>query len=143
MGSIVDLTQCNAMCNLYVAGRALGSGPLVVGVQCSDSTTSGSFTDPTSGLSQLPTWFSSGGFIIIGSGPDPAGVRGSGVSGSMIQSGFLALAGFQRTGQFARVIVASGFMDVTCPQAGFMSQLRTTGSGGGFSLAPSSGAVSV
>ena len=142
IGDVVDLLQANTFCNVYVAGRSLGSGPLIVGVQCSPTDASGSFTDPTSGLAQIPPPFVSGGRLVIGSGPATAanlGIFGSGVSGQMVLSGFHAFAAFQRPARYARLVTAAGFMDVTAFQAGFVSQLKTVGSGGGFSWSPQSG----
>lgn len=143
VGGIVDMRDSNTYCNLIVAGRGFGSGPLTVGVQTSQDTTSGNFTDPTSGLPQFPDPFVSGGFVIIGSGPGALpGIFGSGYSGSLILSGFVEFAAFQRPHRYARVIIGSGFFDGIVV-AGFVSQSRTTGSGFGFTLAPSSGTVSV
>jgi hypothetical protein len=148
VGDVVDMINANSMTNLYVAGRSLGSGPLLVGVQTSQSTASGTFTDPTSGLAQLPTTFQSGGMVIIGSGGwtvsgDPGGILSSGVSGQYALSGFMVFAGFQRPGRYARVIVYSGFMNWANCQAGFVGMLKETGSGGGQTQSPGSGAVNV
>lgn len=146
VGDIVDLINANTYCNVYVAGRSLGSGPLLIGVQTSDSTASGTFTDPTSGL--LPgnygTNFSSGGYLIIGSGgwtgaTDPGGIFGSGVSGQMALSGFFAAGAFNRGQRYARLFVGSGFMEWAGAAAGFMTQTKITGSGGGTTQAPGSG----
>lgn len=144
VGDIINIAQANTVTNVYVAGRSLGSGPLVIGVQTSDSTASGTFTDPTSGLAALPGNFQSGGNLIFGSGgwtgpADPGGVYNSGVSGQMVLSGFFAGSWFQSPGQYVRLLVRSGFMDVAGFQAGIIKQLRTVGSGGGFSWAPLSG----
>ena len=145
VGDVIDLNNADTFCNVYVGGRSLGSGPLLVGVQTSDSTASGTFTDPTSGLSQLPTSFASGGFLIIASGPATdatLGIFSSGVSGAYALSGFLAFAAFQRPHRYARLFVGSGFYDGPL-QAGFVSQFRTTGSGGGTTQSPGSGTISV
>ena len=143
VGDIVDLVNCNNACQVYVAGRSLGSGPLMIGVQTSDATTSGSFTDPTSGLAAMPSVFQSGGYLVIGSGgwtgaTDPGGIYSSGLSGSMVLSGFMAFAGFQRPHRYARLFLGSGFMDWAACQAGFVSQLKTQGSGAGFAWSPQS-----
>lgn len=142
IGQSVDLLNADTFCNVYVAGTAIqASGALIIGIQTSDSDVSGTYTDPTSGLAQLPTVVQSGGNIWINSG-STGGIYGSGTSGQFVQSGFMAFAAFQRVGRFARLLFNSGFFlgNVT---AGFISNLRTTGSGGGFSLAPSSGVVNV
>ncbi len=146
IGDIVDMLNSDTYCNVYVAGRSIGSGPLIIGVQTSDSTASGTFTDPTSGLAAIQAPFQSGGNLIIGSGDWTAGwggIFGSGISGQVVLSGFMAIGAFQRPQRYARLIVNSGFMDVVGFQAGFMSQLRTTGSGAGFTYSPSSGVLNV
>lgn len=145
VGQSFYMGNANSFCNVWVAGADVtASGVLGIKVQCSDSDTSGNYTDPTSGLAQLPTVFSSGGIIWLGSGvaTGSGGIYGGFASGFALQSGFLAFAGFQRTGTFARLMFLSGFYCGPL-QAGFVSQLRTTGSGGGFSYQPGSGVVSV
>lgn len=145
VGAIIDMLHSDTFCNVWVQGQSLGSGPLLVGVQTSDSTTSGTFTDPTSGLARLPAPFVSGGWLVIGSGPATAtnlGIFGSGTSGSIIQSGFACAAGFQRPHRYARLLTGSGFFDGPMA-AGFISQMKTTGSGGGYSYSPGSGTISV
>lgn len=145
IGDVADLRDSDTFCNVFVAGKGFGSGPLLIGVQTSDATTSGTFTDPTSGLAQLPTAFVSGGFLVIGSGAATdtfLGTFGSGVSGQVILSGFVAAAAFQRPHRYARLFVGSGFYDGTL-MAGFITNLRTTGSGAGFTFNPGSGTVAV
>lgn len=145
VGGVWDGINCNTLTNVYVDGRGFGSGPLLIGIQTSDSTASGTFTDPTSGLAALPVNVNSGGFLIIGSGPATdatLGIWSSGQSGSYLLSGFLAFGAFQRPHRYARLFVASGFYDGNLA-AGFISQLKVTGSGGGFSYSPGSGVVSV
>lgn len=145
IGDIVDMLSADTNTQLFVVGRSTGSGPLLVGVQTSPDTTSGNFTNPISGLSQFPGAFRSGGYLIIGSGPATdtrLGIFGSGVSGQIIQSGFVAASHFQRPHRYARVIIGSGLYDGYL-QAGFIGNLRTTGSGGGATQSPGSGAVSV
>lgn len=142
VGNIVDLIAANTMCNVYVGGLpALASGLLIIGVQCSDSTASGTFTDPTSGLQTLPTVFSSGGNLVLNSGAT-GGTYNAFTSGQGVLSGFIAGAAFQRPQRFARLLFNSGFYIGTL-QAGFISQLKQTGSGGGYSILPSSGGISV
>lgn len=145
IGDVIDLRDSDAYCNVMLMGRGFGSGPLLVGVQTATATTSGSFTDPTSGLPQFPDPFVSGGWLIIGSGPAAdatLGVFGSGVSGQYLLSGFATFAAFQRPHRYARIIIGSGFYDGLL-YAGFVSQLRTVGSGGGFTYLPGSGSVNV
>jgi hypothetical protein len=148
IGDVVDLRDANTYCNVYVAGLSLGSGPLVIGIQASDSVLSGTFTDPTSGLPQFPRGVTSGGFLIIGSGAwaaagDVGGVFSSGVSGYMVTSGFMAIAAFQRPQRYVRLFVGSGFMDCAGLTGGFISQFKFVGSGPGFSYLPTSGIVNV
>lgn len=147
VGGIVDLGNMDTYCNFYATGiTTLGSGILIVGVQTSDGTTSGSFVDPTSGLgaANFPFRLASGGHMILGSGATvpSAGLWGAAISGYNMQSGFTAFAAFQRPQRYARLIIQSGFYLGTLT-AGFVSQFATTGSGGGFTLAPSSGTVNV
>src|SRR6267142_5547332 len=62
VGVGVDLNNANTFCNLNIVGLATinVSGQVRVGVQCADADVSGQYTDPTSGLAQLPTYFASG-----------------------------------------------------------------------------------
>lgn len=142
VGYSADLNNANTYCNLIVMGDAiLTSGPLVIQVQTADSDVSGAYGDPTSGLAYFPTQFQSGGNFIVGSGSNGYAFT-SGVSGTALQSGFMVAAAFQRTGRYARMLFNGGFY-IGPLMAGFVSQNRTTGSGGGFSYAPSSGVVNV
>lgn len=146
IGLVVDLINADTYCNVVAAGTPIfTSGLLRLQVQTADATTSGSFTDPTSGLpsSALPTVFRSGGMIWVNSGGALGGVLNGAVSGQYIQSGFMFGAGFLRNGRYARINVVSGDFYAGTLTAGFVSQYKTTGSGGGFSLAPGSGTVSV
>jgi hypothetical protein len=160
-GQSVDMLHANTFTNLLVGGISLNtSGQLLIQVQTSDTDTSGNFTDPTSGLAQLPTYFESGGIVRFNSGGilggtiqgaintggglgNTAGTSGAPNSGCAIQSGFQAFAGFQRVGRYARANVLSGGFFVGPVQIAFVSQLKTTGSGGGFTLSPTSGVVNV
>ena len=143
IGNPVDMLHSDTFCNVGLNGiLTLGSGSLRVQVQTSDAVASGTFTDPTSGLAQLPTSFLSGGIIVLNSGDSVGGLTGPAVSGQYIQSGFSFFAGFQRPQRYARLNVISGLFGG--PLIGiFLSQYKTTGSGGGFTLSPGSGTVSV
>ncbi len=160
IGVRVDLMQADTFCNLMVAGQNYnGSGGVQLQVQTSDSDTSGNYTDPTSGLPQFPTWFASGGILWLNSGGLLGGtlqgaVQNAGTasgtpnSGYFIASGYNVFAGFQRVGRYARINLISGSLTSGYAYNGplvasFVTQLRTTGSGGGFSYAPSSGSVNV
>lgn len=154
IGQPVDLLNANAACNVIALGTMVTSGPLTLQVQTTDSTSggqgagatlSGNFTDPTSGLAVFPSFFLSGGILNIGqSGNTTIGVFNSGILSGRESplSGFAVAAFFQRVGRYARVNVLSGFYAGPL-QVGILSQLKTTGSGGGQSQQPGSGTVSV
>lgn len=189
VGQWVDLSNSDSFCNVYVAVGAC-SGPISIAIQTAPGPNdaiqvgvtnafsgnifsggapqSGSFTDPTSGLAQLPTWINSGGILLVNSGlyttPGILGASGQQVGGytqgtlpfgtNPIQhgqggtgfvasgsapefaSGGLAIAGFQRNYQYARLVWLSGASTTPFLQAGFIAQLMTTGSGGGASQLP-------
>lgn len=94
VGQWIDLNNSDTMCQVVVAVGPC-SGPLAIAVQCADGISgnvfsggaplSGNFTDPTSGLAQLPTWFNSGGVLYVNSGlygvPGGAGASGQQVGG--------------------------------------------------------------
>ncbi len=144
IGLTVDLINAGNTCNIYAMGcPAFGSGQLQIQVQCSDSTASGTFTDPTSGLPQMPSILSSGGILILNSGGLLNGVVGTAQSGNYILSGFDQFAFFQRPQRYARLNVVTGDFFCGVLQAGFISQSLVTGSGAGFTLSPTSGAVNV
>lgn len=146
VGEIVDLLHADTYCNVFVAGGPT-SGPLQVRVQTSDSTASGTFTDPTSGLpaSAFPSAFLSGGLMWVNSGLLSSGNQSisARVSGATnFASGGLSFGAFIRNGRYARLLAMSGTF--TAPViAGFVSNKKTTGSGGGFTYSPGSGVVSV
>jgi hypothetical protein len=142
IGASVDLINADTYCNVIVVGNC-SSGQLRVQVQTSDTDTSGNFTDPTSGLAQLPGVFQSGGLLWINSGGLLGGTIGTTgfVSGQAVTSGFSVANPFQRPGRFARANLLSG--DFGTANVFFLSNLKTTGSGGGFSLSPTSGSVNV
>ena len=185
VGTVVDLNNADTFCNIWVAGGAT-SGIAAVQIQTTDVTsgqlssgglqaivTSGAFTDPTSGLAQLPTNISSGGILWVNSGlwslPQGGGASGAmsvntfglgtnpvfggqtpaggsfPVSGSFTvfgSGGGMAFGAFQRPHRYARLNILAGSFSAPII-AGFLSQLRTTGSGGGFTFSPTSGAVNV
>jgi hypothetical protein len=131
VGLTVDLLNANTFCNVYACGGVSESGLSRLQVQTSDATTSGSFTDPTSGLPVMPTSFSSGGVLWLNSG------------GGALSSGFFFAAAFQRPHRYARLVQMSGDWMTGALAAGFISALKTTGSGGGFTYSPGSGSVRV
>lgn len=145
-GKTVDMLHADTYCNLLVVGQAvLASGPLVIQVQCSDDNST--WFDPTSGYAAFPGAFTSGTLLTLNSG-SAGGTFGAAVSGHMVLSGFAEAQGFQRTGRFVRANmlgsggVASGLF-IGNLAVGFVSQYRTTGSGGGFAYSPTSGTVNV
>ena len=146
VGRIVDLLDADTYTHLLLTGRSVTtniSGQLQVQVQTADTTTSGDFTDPTSGLAAFPTAFASGGIAALSSGNFGSQIFGPGSSGSFITSGFTCFAAFQRPHRYARVLVLSGDFYLGSFQASFVGQLRTPGSGGGYTPFPSSGPVNV
>lgn len=146
IGLTADLINADTWCNLYAAGFPITtSGQLRLQVQTADATTSGSFTDPTSGMAaaDIPPPMFSGGIVWINSGAAVGGTLNGAVSGQFIQSGFMIGAGFTRVGRYARVNVVSGDFYNGFLNAGFVTNYKVIGSGGGFTLAPGSGTVSV
>lgn len=139
VGEIIDLQQCNSYCNVFVAGGVGGgSGAIEIRIQTSPTTASGSFTDPTSGLAQLPVNVVSGGIIFANSGLWASGNYSvtAPISGApMFCSGGLFAGAFQRPDRYARLINNSGPYPGAIT-AGFISQKKTTGSGGGFTFSP-------
>jgi len=141
IGNIVDLLNYDTYCNFFVAGSS--SGSIRVAVQFSDDTTSGNFTDPTSGLAAdtFPT-LQSGGILHVNSGLWPSGglPKNCPISGGpLFASGGVQFGSVIRPNRYGRLNILSGSANVGPVTAGFISQLRTTGSGGGFSWSPISG----
>lgn len=141
IGLSCDMIHSDTYCNLVVVG-ASSSGQLRVQVQCSDTDTSGTYTDPTSGLASFPGAFTSGGLLFINSGGAGNGLLGPFTSGQAIASGFGQAQAFQRTGRFTRANLLSGDFGAGV-SVGFISQYKTTGSGGGFTWSPQSGPATV
>ncbi len=137
VGAPVDLLLANSFTNLLVVGGVSTSGAFKVQVQTSDSLASGSFTDPTSGMpaTAWPTSFLSGGVSVVNSG--------QAVSGSPFNSGINWAAGFQRPQRYARAIIMSGDKTNAPIWAGFVSQMKVTGSGAGFSYSPANSGINV
>jgi hypothetical protein len=145
IGEIVDFLSANTYDNVFVAGGLAGSGVVEVRVQTSDATTSGSFTDPTSGLAALPTSFVSGGVFFANSGLWASGNESLTApvnNAPLFCSGGIQFAAFQRPARYARLVLNSGFYPGPIT-AGFISNKKTTGSGGGFTYAPLTGSVNV
>jgi hypothetical protein len=145
VGEVVDLLHANTYTNVFVVGGA-GSGSVEVRIQTADATTSGSFTDPTSGLvlGQFPVGIVSGGILVANSGIWSSGNYSvsSPASGVLFQSGGVIFGAFQRPHRYARLIQVSSVFPAPV-FAGFIAQKRTTGSGAGFSFSPGSGTVNV
>ena len=131
VGNAVDLLLANTYCNVFIANGVAASGQLRLAVQTSDTNTSGNFVDPTSGLAAMPSFFQSGGLLWVNSG------------GANSYSGDVIFAPFLRLGRYARLIALSGDFFNGPFNAGFISQLKTVGSGGGFTFSPGSGTVTV
>lgn len=149
VGKVVDLLHANTFTQVWAAGNDFSSGEVRILVQTSDATTSGSFTDPTSGLppAAFPPGIHSGGVFILNSGLwQSGGVYGPALSGvSRFASGGIEFGAFLRPHRYARLVLLSGtgngiaFQSGATLTAGFLGQLKTTGSGGGFTQSPSSG----
>ena len=150
IGQIQDMINADTFTNVMIQGvpnAAGSSGQLRVFVQTSDGTTSGSFTDPTSGFNVFPTVFESGGIIRINSGglggTNGQGTFGDFISGHAFLSGFVEAGGFLRPHRYARIGYLSGDFYYGTLALTLVGQLRTTGSGGGFTFSPTSGVVNV
>ncbi len=145
IGNICDMINANTFTNLVVGTISqFTSGQLRLLVQTSDTTNSGDFTDPTSGLAAFPTVFTSGGMATLNSGGGAnGGTFGLGVSGQFVQSGVIVFAGFQRPHRYVRSLALSGDIGRWDSSVGFVAQLKTTGSGGGYTPSPTSGPVNV
>lgn len=144
IGNVVDLINCNNYCNVSILGTAaFGSGQLRVQVQVSDGTTSGSFTDPTSGMVDFPTWMKSGGIFTLNSGGLLGGLQNTAASGQYIASGFQVFGAFIRNGRYVRANVLSGDFYAGVLGVSFVSQRKVIGSGAGFTYAPGSGTINV
>lgn len=138
VGVGLDFTMANGYCNLWAAGGPSLSGVYRVAVQCAAANTSGSYTDPTSGLANFPSQFQSGGILIVNSG--------AGLSGSTFLSGgpFEFSAFLRPAGQpWVRAVVLSGDQFNAPVNAGFVEQGAFTGSGQGYTFLPGSGTISV
>ncbi len=145
VGRVVDLLHANAFCNVQVVGGP-SSGVFRVQVQTSDTTTSGTFTDPTSGLAQMPTSFASGGVMFVNSGLWASGTFGRSMGGTVDQaplfcSGGVAYAAFQRPHRYARALVMSGNQFDAPVSVAFVTQLKSPGSGAGFTFSPAGGSA--
>ncbi len=144
IGFSCDGINADTFTNVLVAGQAsFTSGQLRIQVQSADADTSGLYTDPTSGLAQLPTNFQSGGIIWFNSGQAGGGTFGAFISGHAIQSGFAESAAFQCPGRFKRAIMMSGDFYAGPLTVTFVNHLHTTGSGGGFTWSPQSSGSNV
>lgn len=146
VGEIVDLMHANTYTNLFAAGAA-GSGVIEVRVQTSDSTASGTFTDPTSGLPSdaLPSKCASGGVFFFNSGLAVSGSMSLSApvnNAPVFCSGGIDFGAFLRPHRYARLITNSGVFPNNFT-AGFVVQKKTIGSGAGFTYSPTSGVVNV
>lgn len=128
IGLNCDLRDANNMTSLLISWGPSTSGPFKVQVQTSDTTNSGDFTDPTSGLQRMPTTFLSGGIVVVNSGNNAA-------------SGGFFMAGFLRPHRYARARVLSGDQFNSPVNVGLAGASKRTGSGTGVSFSPGSGSV--
>jgi hypothetical protein len=128
IGMVADMLHANNLTSVITAAGPSSSGQWRVQVQTSDSTASGTFTDPTSGLEVMPTGFVSGGIFIIN-------------SGNVQASGGFAAAGFLRPHRYARANVLGSNEHNAPVTVGLLGARKRTGSGDGYSYSPSSGVV--
>ncbi len=148
VGRIIDFLNADTYTNIMVTGGP-GSGAIELRVQTSDTTTSGSFTDPTSGLPAgvfpISERVVSGGIFWANSGLAVSGNQSLTApinNAPLFCSGGVMFGAFQSPHRFARLLYNSGpFPNFLT--AGFVKNKRTTGSGGGFSYSPGSGTPSV
>lgn len=148
IGQIVDFQNAHVNTQVWCAPAGPGSGVIELRIQTSDSTASGTFTDPTSGI---PTsvftnqQVQSGGRLFLNSG---LFVSGNSLRTAVVNNAPLFCSGgidgswFQRPHRYARLILNSGVYPAAV-NAGFLCTKHQTSSGGGFSLQPSSGVVNV
>jgi hypothetical protein len=128
IGGVMDMLHVNNLTNVIVGFGPSTSGQFKVQVQTSDATTSGSFTDPTSGLAVMPTNMLSGGIYVVN-------------SGNSARSGGFDSVGFLRPHRYARVNVMSGDLFNAPVTVGALAGRKRTGSGDGYSFSPGSGTV--
>ena len=144
VGRIVDLLHADTYTNVFCAA-GVGSGVIELRIQTSDTLTSGSFTDPTSGLESFPSWIASGGIFFANSGLAVSGNQSISApvnNAPLFCSGGIQFGAFARPHQYARLLYNSGpFLNWIV--AGFVGNKRTIGSGGGFTYSPGSGTVNV
>lgn len=126
IGMVADLRDYHMLTNVCAFFGPSTSGQFRLQVQTSDSTASGTFTDPTSGMAQFPTNLVSGGILIVN-------------SGNINASGGVFFGGFQRLGRYARINCMSGDQFNAPVGASFVCQPHRTGSGPGYSMSPGSG----
>ena len=137
IGNVCDLLYANTLTNVYCASDIALSGQIRIAIQCSDTTASGSFTDPTSGvlanagLGGGTVNVQSGGLIYVNSG------------GAGLFSGAMTFAAFQRPQRYARAVALSGFLFDGGFQVGFIANLKQTSGQIGSTQSPGSGTVSV
>lgn len=129
VGAIGDLRDANMLTHLIVQHGG-NANVFRVQVQTSADSTSGTFTDPTSGLQRMPTNLLSGGILLCS-------------SGSAVTSGGVLMGGFLRpeNHRYARARVLSGDAHATPVNVAVGAWSKRTGSGAGYTFSPSSGVV--
>ncbi len=148
VGRIIDLLGADTNCIGWVAATAL-SGLAPIFIQTADVTTSGTFSDPTSGLWEgggLPDGVASGGIFWANSGLYASGYNSPSSplnDGPLMCSGGIQFFHFQKPHRYARLNLSGGAIGAEILMAGFISQKKVTGSGHGFSFLPGSGSLSV
>jgi len=150
-GTPVDMMHADTYTGLWVAAAGGLSGVLPIFIQTSPDTVSGNFTDPTSGLAlsvfPIGNRIASGGLFYANSGLYASGNQSPSNNkldnAPILCSGGIVFASFQRPHRYARLCFSGLALGAEIITAGFIGQKRVTGSGGGFSLSPGSGTVSV
>ena len=137
IGDVLDMIEADTFTNLLLVGKpATNSGQLRVAVQTADTTLSGDFTDPTSGMASgnwpFPTVFESGGILRLNSGGLGEGTLHAGTSGQYIRSGFTVAGAFIRPHRYVRANLVSGDLYFGTFFSAFVGQKLVTGSGGGY-----------
>ena len=136
VGRGVDMLHADTLTNVFIAHGNILSGRADYAFQESDTDVSGNYA--AINVNSGESWWMSGGRTTINS-------SGVGMSGTGRVSGAIPMGFFQRQRRYVRAIQeALGAIGSDAEVGvGVVAQLLQTGSGGGFTLAPSSGTVNV
>lgn len=126
IGGVCDMRYFHNATSLVAFFGPSISGQFRLQVQTSDATTSGSFTDPTSGMPVMPTNFVSGGILVVN-------------SGNAQRSGGVYFGTFLRPHRYCRANILGSDEHDAPAGASFWAQSRRTGSGDGYTFSPALG----